>query len=108
MKALGLLKEKLFKLFTSFDGVWISPKELNEATKKIFKESSNDRLAEIEEYRIKKVMYENILSLIDIETKKQVLSEASSYELKIFSKTIRDIILNNYISNIDTIKETSK
>ena len=51
MKALELLKEKLFKLFTSFDGVWISPEELDEVAKeleKIFKESSNDRLAEIE------------------------------------------------------------
>ena len=50
-------------------------------------------------------MYENILTLIDIECKKVALSEVSSYELKIFSKTIRDIILNNYISSVDIPKD---
>ena len=44
-------------------------------------------------------MYENILTLIDVECRKQALSDASSYELKIFSNTIRDIIAKNYIVN---------
>ena len=57
-----------------------------------------ESIKELENYRIKKAMYENILSLIDIECKKQALSESSSYELKIFSKTIRGIILNNYVA----------
>ena len=60
----------------------------------------NEAIKEFENYRIKKAMYENILSLINIECKKQALSESSSYELKIFSKTIRDIILNNYVADI--------
>ena len=50
MKALEYLKEKLTKLCMSFDGVWISQEELNEAAKeleKIVKEQSEDRLAEI-------------------------------------------------------------
>ena len=53
-------------------------------------------------------MYENILSLIVMECKKLTLSETSSYELKIFSKIIRDIILNNYVSYIDISKENLK
>ena len=52
MKALELLKEKLTKLCMSFDGVWISEEKLNETAKdlekKIFKENSEDRLAELE------------------------------------------------------------
>ena len=51
MKALEYLKEKLTKLCMSFDGVWISQEELDEAKKKkkkIVKEHSEDRLAELE------------------------------------------------------------
>ena len=51
MKALELLKEQLFNLCTSFNGVWISQEELDEAAKeleKIVKEHSEDRLAELE------------------------------------------------------------
>ena len=51
MKALEYLKEKLTKLCMSFDGVWISQEELDEAAKeieKIVKEQSEDRLAELE------------------------------------------------------------
>ncbi len=51
MKALELLKEKIFKLCMSKDGVWISPEELDETAKeleKTVKENSNDRLAELE------------------------------------------------------------
>ena len=51
MKALEYLKEKLTKLCMSFDGVWISQEELDEAAKeleKIVKENSEDRLAELE------------------------------------------------------------
>ena len=61
MKALELLKEKLAKLCMSFDGVWISEEELDETAKeleKIFKENSEDRLAELEkvilDYYLKK------------------------------------------------------
>ena len=61
-------------------------------------------IKELEECRIKNVMYENILTLIDIECKKQGLRDDSSYELKIFSTTIRDIIVNNYIANISNRK----
>ena len=60
---------------------------------------------ELEVYRIEKVRYENILTLIDIECRKQALSEDSSYELKMFSNTIRDIIVNNYIANINNWKD---
>ena len=51
MKALEYLKEKLTKLCMSFDGVWISQEELDEAAKeieKIVKAHSEDRLAELE------------------------------------------------------------
>ena len=51
MKALELLKEKLAKLCMSFDGVWISEEDLDEAAKelgKIIKEHSEDRLSELE------------------------------------------------------------
>ena len=51
MKALEYLKEKLTKLCMSFDGVWISQEEIDEAAKeleKIVKEHSEDRLAELE------------------------------------------------------------
>ena len=51
MKALEYLKEKLTTLCMSFNGVWISQEELDEAAKeleKIFKENSEDRLAELE------------------------------------------------------------
>ena len=51
MKALEILKEYIAKLCMSFDGVWISQEELDEAAKeleKIFKENSQDRLAELE------------------------------------------------------------
>ena len=51
MKALELLKEKIFKLCMSKDGVWISPEELDETAKeleKTVKENSNDRLEELE------------------------------------------------------------
>ena len=37
MKTLKLLKEKLAKLCMSFDGVWISQKELDETSKKLEK-----------------------------------------------------------------------
>ena len=74
---------------------------------KFIMEQYDEAIKEIKDYGIKKAMYENILSLIDIECKKQALSDASSYELKIFSKIIRDIILNNYITSIDMRKEKS-
>ena len=51
MKALEILKEYIAKLCMSFNGVWISQEELDEAAKeleKIFKENSEDRLAELE------------------------------------------------------------
>ena len=51
MKALEYLKEYIAKLCMSFNGVWISQEELDEAAKeleKIFKENSEDRLAELE------------------------------------------------------------
>ena len=51
MKVIELLKEKIFKLCMSFNGVWISQEELDEAAKeleKIVKENSEDRLAELE------------------------------------------------------------
>ena len=51
MKALEILKEYIAKLCMSFNGVWISQEELNETAKeleKIFKENSEDRLAELE------------------------------------------------------------
>ena len=51
MKVLEFLKEKLAKLCMSFNGVWISQEELDEAAKeleKIVKENSEDRLAELE------------------------------------------------------------
>ena len=61
MKTLKILKEYIAKLCMSFDGVWISQEELDEAAKeleKIFKENSEDRLAELEkvilDYYIKK------------------------------------------------------
>ena len=51
MKALEILKEKLTTLCMSFNGVWISQEELDEAAKeieKIVKDQSEDRLAELE------------------------------------------------------------
>ena len=51
MIALELLKEYIAKLCMSFNGVWISQEELDEAAKeleKIVKENSKDRLAELE------------------------------------------------------------
>ena len=51
MKALEILKEKLFKLCASFDGVWISQEKLDETAKeleKTVKENSEDRLEELE------------------------------------------------------------
>ena len=51
MKALEILKEYIAKLCMSFNGVWISQEELDEAVKeieKIIKENSEDRLAELE------------------------------------------------------------
>ena len=51
MKALELLKEQLFKLCMSFDGVWISTEKLEEIAKeleKIVKENSEGRLVELE------------------------------------------------------------
>ena len=51
MKALEYLKEYIAKLCMSFNGVWISQEELDEAAKeieKIAKEHSEDRLAELE------------------------------------------------------------
>ena len=51
MKALEILKEYIAKLCMSFNGVWISQEELDEAAKeieKIVKEKSEDRLAELE------------------------------------------------------------
>ena len=51
MRATELLKDKIFKLCMSFDGVWISQEELDETAKeleKIVKENSEDRLAELE------------------------------------------------------------
>ena len=51
MKALEILKEYIAKLCMSFNGVWISQEELDEAAKeleKIVKENSEDRLAELE------------------------------------------------------------
>ena len=51
MRATELLKDKIFKLCMSFDGVWISQEELDEAAKeleKLVKENSEDRLAELE------------------------------------------------------------
>ena len=51
MRATELLKDKIFKLCMSKDGVWISQEELDEVIKeleKIFKENSEDRLAELE------------------------------------------------------------
>ena len=96
MKALVILQEQYKMLGKDIDGVWIDPEKIDEA------------IAELEDYGIKKAMYENILTLIDIECKKQALSEASSYELKLFSKVIRNIILNNYVTSIDMSKENLK
>ena len=51
MKALEILKEYIAKLCMSFNGVWISQEELDEAAKeleKIVKDQSEDRLAELE------------------------------------------------------------
>ena len=51
MNVLELLKEYIAKLCMSFNGVWISQEELDEAAKeleKIFKDNSEDRLAELE------------------------------------------------------------
>ena len=51
MKALEILKEYIAKLCMSFNGVWISQEELDEAAKeleKIVKENSEDRFAELE------------------------------------------------------------
>ena len=55
MKALEILKEKLTTLCMSFNGVWISQEELDEAAKeieKIVKDQSEDRLAELEGKKI--------------------------------------------------------
>ena len=61
MKAIEILKEYIAKLCMSFNGVWISQEELDEAAKeleKIVKENSEDRLAELEkvilDYYLKK------------------------------------------------------
>lgn len=51
MRAIEYLKEKLTKLCMSFNGVWISQEELDEAAKeleKIVKEQNEDRLSELE------------------------------------------------------------
>ena len=51
MKALDILKERLFKLCMPKDGVWISQEELDETSKKLektVKDYDEDRLAELE------------------------------------------------------------
>ena len=53
-------------------------------------------------------MYENILTLMDIECRKVVSREDINYELKMFAKTIGKIISNNYIPTIAKSKGEQK
>ena len=90
MKALEYLKEKLTKLCMSFDGVWISQEELDEAAKeleKIVKENSEDRLAELEALEIQnkslvKTLEKYNEEMIDLRKENQDLKNRSCVTCK--------------------------
>ena len=100
MKALEILKEYIAKLCMSFDGVWISQEELDEAAKeleKIFKENSEDRLAELEKailnyYLAKGYIFDLFGSRFQI--------NISTFQIK---KEIQIMIKKDFNSNYETI-----
>ena len=100
MKALEILKEKLTKLCMSFDGVWISQEELDEAAKeleKIFKENSDDRLAELEKV------------ILDYYISKGYIFDlfGSRFQINIstfqYQKEIQILIKKDFNSNYETV-----
>ena len=100
MKALEYLKEKLTKLCMSFDGVWISQEELDEAAKeleKTFKENSDDRLAELEKaildyYLAKGYVFDLFGSRFQI--------NISTFQ---YQKEIQILIKKDFNSNYETV-----
>ena len=100
MKALEILKEYIAKLCMSFNGVWISPEELNETAKeleKIVKENSEDRLAELEKV---------ILDYYSVEGYKFDLF-GSRFKINISTfqnkKEIQILIKKDFNSNYETV-----
>ena len=100
MKALEYLKEKLTTLCMSFNGVWISQEELDEAAKeleKIVKENSEDRLAELEKV---------ILDYYSVEGYKFDLF-GSRFKINISTfqnkKEIQILIKKDFNSNYETV-----
>ena len=109
MKALEYLKEYIAKLCMSFNGVWISQEELDEAAKeleKIFKENSEDRLAELEKVILDYYLAEGYR--VGVGDWHFVINISTSYKRKEIQIMFRQDVSSNWETVFRTYKQSTK